>query len=110
MNKIALSAGLLVSLLLSANACANPQDDALLLPAVQVRPHVAWVGSEHNERIVTLATVNVRPDAITHLQSRALDVLDLLPQFEAVKLPALGMELPNLSNRPHSVQSRIGGL
>ena len=106
------SACLLASLFLASAVQAAPAGDATIktLLTVQVRPDVAWVGSEHNERIVTLATVTVRPDAITRLQAGAMDAVALLPQIEAVPMPSLSLELPRFMDLSHSVRASIGGL
>ena len=76
----------------SVSLAATP--DVTTLPSVEVRPQVGWVGHPHNERIVTLPTVTVRPDALTHLQAGALEAVALLPQVESLPLPALSLELP----------------
>lgn len=98
MNKMHTAATLIATLLLatSATVCAADTAQIKTLPAVEVRPDVAWVGHPQNERIVTLATVHVRPDALGLLQAATLDAMALLPQVEPIQLPALPIELPTL--------------
>ena len=112
MNKTFSSACLLASLFLASAAQAAPAGNGTIktLPTVQVRPDVAWVGHEQNERIVTLSTVTVRPDALTRLQAGALDAVALLPQIETVQMPSLSVELPRFTDLTHSVRASIGGL
>lgn len=85
MKTLALAACLLASLSSAPIVLAN--DAVPTLPTVEIRPHVGWVGHPQNERIVTLETVNVRPDNLTRLRAAAFDLVSALPQHSPVAMP-----------------------
>ena len=92
--KTAFLASCLLAALALPSVSRAATTDVMTLPSVEVRPQVGWVGHQHNERIVTLPTVTVRPDALTRLQASALDAVALLPQVETVPQLSLSLELP----------------